>query len=216
MHDPERQRLIEVFSGHGNSELFRAWREIEFAEDGQPVCPAPTRDYLPDLLARGRDHPRALSRRGRGRGGVRAARGRGARARRGRGRGRVQDRARRGAGRLARRRPVSRLRRARVQLPPEVVGAVHRRARQLRRTGCAAPLPVRLHRVERQPLRPARHRLQAEAPPRHDRVAGRRRAAGSPRHSSAWSTRNPPRNRARSRSTSRASTISRSSARPRS
>ncbi len=47
MHDPQRQRLIEVFSGHGESEVFRGWHEIEFAADGSPVCPAPTRDYLP-------------------------------------------------------------------------------------------------------------------------------------------------------------------------
>jgi hypothetical protein len=47
MHDPERQRLIEVFSGHGDSEVFREWREIELAADGSPVCPEPTRDYLP-------------------------------------------------------------------------------------------------------------------------------------------------------------------------
>src|SRR2546426_2141579 len=47
MHDPKRQRLIEVFSGHGDSEVFRPWHEIEFAADGSPVCPAPTRSYLP-------------------------------------------------------------------------------------------------------------------------------------------------------------------------
>ncbi|HKA16167.1 MAG TPA: DUF3604 domain-containing protein [Myxococcota bacterium] len=47
MHDPQRQRLIEVFSGHGDSEVFRPWHEIEFAADGSPVCPAPTKDYLP-------------------------------------------------------------------------------------------------------------------------------------------------------------------------
>jgi hypothetical protein len=47
MHDPARQRLIEVFSGHGDSEVFRDFHEIEFAADGSPVCPKPTRDYLP-------------------------------------------------------------------------------------------------------------------------------------------------------------------------
>ena len=47
MHDPERQRLIEVFSGHGDSEVFRPFHEIEHAADGSPVCPKPTRDYLP-------------------------------------------------------------------------------------------------------------------------------------------------------------------------
>ncbi|MGH7337300.1 MAG: DUF3604 domain-containing protein, partial [Myxococcota bacterium] len=47
MHDPERQRLIEVFSGHGNAEEFRPWHDIEFGADASPVCPEPTRDYLP-------------------------------------------------------------------------------------------------------------------------------------------------------------------------
>jgi hypothetical protein len=42
-HDPDRQRLLEVFSGHGNSEEWRAWRDV--AADG--TCPAPRPDYLP-------------------------------------------------------------------------------------------------------------------------------------------------------------------------
>ena len=46
-HDPERQRLIEIHSGHGNSEEYRSWREFEVADDGSKVCPAPTPDYLP-------------------------------------------------------------------------------------------------------------------------------------------------------------------------
>jgi len=47
MHDPERQTLIEVMSGHGNSEEYRSWREFELGESGEKVCPAPTPDYLP-------------------------------------------------------------------------------------------------------------------------------------------------------------------------
>jgi hypothetical protein len=44
-HDPERQRLIEVYSGHGNSEEFRPWPE--YGRSGEePVCPAPTAGYL--------------------------------------------------------------------------------------------------------------------------------------------------------------------------
>ena len=27
-HDPSRQRLIEIYSGHGNSEQYRDWREV--------------------------------------------------------------------------------------------------------------------------------------------------------------------------------------------
>jgi hypothetical protein len=46
-HDPERQRLLEVASGHGNSEEYRAWRAVETGPDGEPVCPEPTEDYLP-------------------------------------------------------------------------------------------------------------------------------------------------------------------------
>jgi hypothetical protein len=45
-HVPEKQRLIEVFSGHGNSEEYRAWREFEIAEDGSKVCPEPSADHL--------------------------------------------------------------------------------------------------------------------------------------------------------------------------
>jgi hypothetical protein len=45
---PERQTLIEVMSGHGNSEEFRNWREVTLAPDGQSgECPAPTGDYEP-------------------------------------------------------------------------------------------------------------------------------------------------------------------------
>jgi hypothetical protein len=46
-HDPEQQRLIEVFSGHGNSEEYRHWKEIDWDANGNPVCPAPTADYEP-------------------------------------------------------------------------------------------------------------------------------------------------------------------------
>jgi hypothetical protein len=46
-HDPERQRLIEIMSGHGNSEEYRSFREFEVGPDGEPVCPAPIPDYLP-------------------------------------------------------------------------------------------------------------------------------------------------------------------------
>src|SRR6266704_3216445 len=46
-HDPARQTLIEVFSGHGNSEQYRDWHEVTYGPDGEPVCPPPSRDYLP-------------------------------------------------------------------------------------------------------------------------------------------------------------------------
>jgi hypothetical protein len=46
-HDPERQRLIEVYSGHGNSEEYRDWRAVRFDEDGTAHCPAPSDGYEP-------------------------------------------------------------------------------------------------------------------------------------------------------------------------
>ena len=46
-NDPDKQTLIEVYSGHGNSEEFRKWHEVLFDGDGNPVCPAPSSDYLP-------------------------------------------------------------------------------------------------------------------------------------------------------------------------
>jgi len=45
--DPEIERLIEVFSGHGNSEEFRDFRAVTFDEEGNAVCPAPEPDYEP-------------------------------------------------------------------------------------------------------------------------------------------------------------------------
>ncbi len=47
MHDPALQGLIEVFSGHGNSEEYRDWRAVDFAADGSMSCPEPTGDYTP-------------------------------------------------------------------------------------------------------------------------------------------------------------------------
>jgi hypothetical protein len=46
-HDPERQRLLEVYSGHGNAEQYRPWRDVATDAAGNPVCPEPTRDFLP-------------------------------------------------------------------------------------------------------------------------------------------------------------------------
>lgn len=46
-HDPKRQRLIEVYSGHGNSEVHRDWRALTSDADGKPVCPAPSDGYVP-------------------------------------------------------------------------------------------------------------------------------------------------------------------------
>ncbi|MCA9513176.1 MAG: DUF3604 domain-containing protein, partial [Myxococcales bacterium] len=47
MHDPARQTLIEVYSGHGEAEVYRDWRAVDVAEDGSLSCPPPSADYLP-------------------------------------------------------------------------------------------------------------------------------------------------------------------------
>lgn len=46
-YDSKRQKLIEIMSGHGNSEEYRRWSEWEVGDDGERVCPAPTENYLP-------------------------------------------------------------------------------------------------------------------------------------------------------------------------
>ena len=53
MHDPERQGIVEVFSGHGNSEEFRPFREVVFHEDGTRSCPEPNEGYLPSCWRAG-------------------------------------------------------------------------------------------------------------------------------------------------------------------
>lgn len=52
-HDPARQRLVEIYSGHGNAEEYRAWQAVEIAADGSRSCPAPRADYTPSCWAAG-------------------------------------------------------------------------------------------------------------------------------------------------------------------
>ncbi len=52
-HDPDRQKLIEVFSGHGNSEELRAFREVVVDAQGKPSCPEPNEGYLPSCWRAG-------------------------------------------------------------------------------------------------------------------------------------------------------------------
>lgn len=72
-HDPKRQRLVEVYSGHGNSEEYRDYREVILAADGSRTCPAPSPGYLPSCwrageliegrcLATGADAPECAAR----------------------------------------------------------------------------------------------------------------------------------------------------------
>jgi hypothetical protein len=46
-HDPEKQTLFEIYSGHGNSEEYRDWRDLAYDAAGAPQCPEPTPEYLP-------------------------------------------------------------------------------------------------------------------------------------------------------------------------
>ncbi len=53
MHDPERQSIIEVMSGHGNSEEYRPYREVLLHEDGSRSCPEPHEGHLPSCWRAG-------------------------------------------------------------------------------------------------------------------------------------------------------------------
>ena len=52
MHNPQRESLIEVFSGHGNSEEYRSWREVNYIE-GKATCPTPVPGFLPGCYRAG-------------------------------------------------------------------------------------------------------------------------------------------------------------------
>jgi hypothetical protein len=51
--DPRRQFLIEVMSGHGNSEQYRDWKEVLVDASGKTTCPEPSPDYLPSCWRAG-------------------------------------------------------------------------------------------------------------------------------------------------------------------
>ena len=46
-HDASKQILLEIMSGHGNSEEFRDIASANFLQDGAMSCPEPTEDFLP-------------------------------------------------------------------------------------------------------------------------------------------------------------------------
>ncbi len=46
-HNPERQRLFEVYSGQGNSVVYREGRDFTLDESGNRLCAPPQDDYLP-------------------------------------------------------------------------------------------------------------------------------------------------------------------------
>jgi len=52
-HDSDRQSLVEIYSGHGNSEQLPDWREVDVGAKGSLSCPEPTADYLPSCWRAG-------------------------------------------------------------------------------------------------------------------------------------------------------------------
>ena len=53
MNDPAKQILVEVMSGHGNSEEYRDWQAVTYDAEGKPRCPEPRQDYLPSCWRAG-------------------------------------------------------------------------------------------------------------------------------------------------------------------
>jgi len=47
VHDPKRQRLVEIYSGHGNAEEYRPWAATEYSASGERRCPEPSDGYTP-------------------------------------------------------------------------------------------------------------------------------------------------------------------------
>lgn len=52
-HDPNRQVLVEIYSGHGSAEEYRPWKAVEIAADGSRSCPAPSHGYTPSCWKAG-------------------------------------------------------------------------------------------------------------------------------------------------------------------
>jgi hypothetical protein len=53
MHDEDRQTLLEIFSGHGDSDRYRDFRDVELDAEGHAVCPPAQPDYLPTCVRAG-------------------------------------------------------------------------------------------------------------------------------------------------------------------
>ncbi|MEQ1753602.1 MAG: DUF3604 domain-containing protein [Micropepsaceae bacterium] len=50
---PEQFGLVEVYSGHGNSEEYRSWDEVTIDSSGKKSCPAPSPGYTPSCWRAG-------------------------------------------------------------------------------------------------------------------------------------------------------------------
>ena len=172
-------------SGHGNSEEYRDWHEVEFDASGKPSCPAPSPDYLPSCWRAGEIIEARCQRSRPRRRGVREARRGGARQN-------YVD-----AGIAGHRAVPGVLAEDWLDsgqcrdcfLPafnyrPGGSSPVRARDHELRRPRRnPQQLPLRLHRVERQPPGAAGHRLQGVRPPRQHggaRVAIEREVARAP------------------------------------
>lgn len=54
MQNEKFQNLVEVYSGHGNSEEYRDWRDIAYDAEGAAYCPPASDNYLPTCVQAGR------------------------------------------------------------------------------------------------------------------------------------------------------------------
>ncbi|TGL64246.1 DUF3604 domain-containing protein [Leptospira sarikeiensis] len=52
-HDEGLQKLVEIYSGHGNSEEYRPWQEVSFDPDGKAVCNEPKQGFEPSCWRAG-------------------------------------------------------------------------------------------------------------------------------------------------------------------
>ena len=66
-HDPELERLFEVWSGHGNAEEYRSWRAVTGDTEENLQCPVPTSEYKPccwragEIIASRCDNPNSAA-----------------------------------------------------------------------------------------------------------------------------------------------------------
>jgi len=47
LHDPNRQTMFEIYSGHGTSDVYRDWRAVNLDAEGNASCPRPSENYIP-------------------------------------------------------------------------------------------------------------------------------------------------------------------------
>ena len=52
-HNPDYQKLIELYSGHGNTEEYRSWRSLNTAKDDILSCPQPSPGFIPECYQAG-------------------------------------------------------------------------------------------------------------------------------------------------------------------